>query len=149
MGNNFVKAYEGNLLYNQPKVHFQAFHLFWKISIFFPKMPFLQNWSINLGRMTTGSKLEQSVAWTLFKNWQNNWNLASLSIESKWPSKLVCVALPSMENYKLAPLNYLRSVYIEQCEKLNTAVIKREIYDTRSAFFLYKCRILGCRSQPW
>ena len=36
----------------------------------------------------------------------------SLSIESKWPSKLGCVALSSVENYWFAPLNNLSGVYI-------------------------------------
>ena len=49
--------------------NFQAFHLFWKISILLSKRYFYKNQYIDLGRMTTGSKLEQSVTSAGLKNW--------------------------------------------------------------------------------
>ena len=70
--------------------------------------------------MTTGSKLEQSLTSTIFKNWQNIWKFR-VFVERKvnGPSKLGRVALTSMENYLFAPLIDLSSVLGRQvCTKV-------------------------------
>ena len=79
--------------------NFQGFLLFCKISIFHQSTIFTKQkkkkkknpqkppkkQSIDFCWMTTGSKLEQSVLSTLFKNWQIIGNCVALSIESNWP----------------------------------------------------------------
>ena len=73
----------------------------------FAEMPFYQ--SIDLSRMTTGSALEQPRP--SLKIDKTTGILMSLSIKSKWPSKLKCIALSSMENHLFAPINNLSSVF--------------------------------------
>ena len=76
-----------------------------------PRNSCYKNQPIDLDRMTTGSKFEQSLTSTLLKTGKTFGNFVSLSNESNLPSKLRRVAMTCMENCLFAPLSNLSSVH--------------------------------------